>query len=542
LFDNGIYSVMEKKRLRTAGNIIFFICLIWFNIFCTSLPVKADISVIGTVPLVTINITLCDISATDATILWTTNNNSTSQVLYDISSHTSSDEYPHMTAPDSTLVFNHSIHLSGLSAQQTYFFRVKSTVENIVVVSNENSFATLPVKKTSPGKSIGNIESGSVISGSGMTNLAPYVNSSGLFNLSATILSEDRKVTLNIAKGVYGLTSGGNAIKSISIVPGSVTSDNFTDLSILGFIYELGPVSATFNPAVILTIAYNPADLPDGIEENRLTLATWDSFGEKWTELQGVTDTNSHTITTFITHFSHFAIMFHTRPASFIVSDLVITPNQVQIGKNVNIFVTVTNSGDISARYTLTLKVRGMNVINNEISILGGSSETVTFFTVPETAGEYLVDLNGLTGSFSAIDTIIPRSSNTVFEVNSLIVSPQVVQPGQPVTVSLSVINTSLQSSTYRAIVEVNHTPIETRNVILAPGEMKTLSFTLVESVVGVYTVEVAGMSDNFKVAVPHLVRVNPFYRWLISGISAILFIFSIFLVRFIIRRKAKST
>ena len=149
---------------------------------------------------------------TGATISWTTNGNSTSEVLYDTSSHTAFTEYAFTSAFDSTMVSDHSVTLSDLSVQQTYYFRVKSVVDKLTVISSENSFTTLS------GGGAGSVgggsdsvrgfdgrESGGASPGPGVTNLVAYIDGSGSFNIAATASSEDGKVKLNIARGVQGL-------------------------------------------------------------------------------------------------------------------------------------------------------------------------------------------------------------------------------------------------------------------------------------------------------------------------------------------------
>ena len=45
------------------------------------------------------------------------------------------------------------------------------------------------------------------------------------------------------------------------------------------------------------------------------------------------------------------------KPAAFVASDLSITPARVGIGKEVTISALVTNTGDLSGSYKVTLKV-----------------------------------------------------------------------------------------------------------------------------------------------------------------------------------------
>ena len=117
------------------------------------------------------------------------------------------------------------------------------------------------------------------------------------------------------------MASNGGVVSSVSIVPVTTPPATFTDISIVGLTYELGPAGATFNPAVTLTFVYSLTDIPIGVDEKKLVLATWDPDPEKWTELTGVVDPYSHTITMSVTHFSRYSILAHTHPASFSMSD-----------------------------------------------------------------------------------------------------------------------------------------------------------------------------------------------------------------------------
>jgi hypothetical protein len=72
-------------------------------------------------PPVISEVSVSDITATSATITWTTDEPATSQVEYGLTT-----SYGSTTPLDSTLVVNHSVSLSGLTSETTYRYRLKS--------------------------------------------------------------------------------------------------------------------------------------------------------------------------------------------------------------------------------------------------------------------------------------------------------------------------------------------------------------------------------------------------------------------------------
>lgn len=98
---------------------------------------------ITTAPVLS-NITKSSITSTSAVITWTTDVQSTSQIVYDTTT-----SYSYSTTLDNTLVTSHSVSISGLSSLTTYHFRVKSqdSAGNLTV-SSDLTFSTLALPDT----------------------------------------------------------------------------------------------------------------------------------------------------------------------------------------------------------------------------------------------------------------------------------------------------------------------------------------------------------------------------------------------------------
>jgi RHS repeat-associated protein len=92
------------------------------------------------------NVAAGGITATGATITWTTNDNSDSQVEYGLTT-----AYGQSTPLNSTLVTAHSQALSGLTAGTLYHYRVKSRdAAGNLAISGDFTFTTAPPPDTTP--------------------------------------------------------------------------------------------------------------------------------------------------------------------------------------------------------------------------------------------------------------------------------------------------------------------------------------------------------------------------------------------------------
>ncbi len=95
-------------------------------------------------------------------------------------------------------------------------------------------------------------------------------------------------------------------------------------------------------------------------------------------------------------------------PAIFVSSSLGIVPTEVDIGEVVTISVLVTNTGGQAGSYTIALNVEGVVEATWEVTLDAGVSETVIFTTTVDVAGIYSIDVDGLTGSFTVKEELVP--------------------------------------------------------------------------------------------------------------------------------------
>lgn len=144
---------MEKKACITRKNRAYVLTcslIVFIFIFFLLTPsVMAEGTVTGSfsVPGIIISdIIVSDITSYGATITWTTDIASTSQVFYDTVTHENVADYAYNVPVNDTPNTTHSKNLTNLLDNTTYYYRIKveATVEEAgyITVSDESSFQT----------------------------------------------------------------------------------------------------------------------------------------------------------------------------------------------------------------------------------------------------------------------------------------------------------------------------------------------------------------------------------------------------------------
>jgi hypothetical protein len=84
--------------------------------------------------------------------------------------------------------------------------------------------------------------------------------------------------------------------------------------------------------------------------------------------------------------------------------------------------------------------------------------------------------------------------------LSSLSISPAEVVSGEPTTVTADVGNVGEVQGTYTTSLIVNDTEVETKQVLVSPGVIEPISFTMTEEIPGTYTVRLGALSGTLKV------------------------------------------
>lgn len=105
-------------------------------------------------------------------------------------------------------------------------------------------------------------------------------------------------------------------------------------------------------------------------------------------------------------------------PAEFEISNLVITPSEVEVGESAKITVEVSNIGETEGSYTVALKIDGAEVENKEATVAAGDSETVSFTIVKDIRGTYSIQIDSLTADLVVI--VLPLTQAEINEASQL--------------------------------------------------------------------------------------------------------------------------
>ena len=250
--------------------------------------------------------------------------------------------------------------------------------------------------------------------GSADINLDPF----GRAQSEVQLATDDGNITFDIPKNTLLRDATTAPLKNISATVLANPPSPPPQKSIL-LAYVFGPDGAYFNPPITLTIPLNNKTLPDGTVEGSVSLSYWD--GSKWVTVDSKVDSVAGTLTAQISHFSQWALIATViPPAKFSLSDLKLSSNTVDPGESITIQTTVNNIGGSTGNCTVILKVNDEIISSQDVVLEAGGNQNITFTVSKDIPGEYIIDINGKTAKFTAIEPIAEKTPE---------ISPLAVQP-----------------------------------------------------------------------------------------------------------------
>lgn len=119
--------------------------------------------------------------------------------------------------------------------------------------------------------------------------------------------------------------------------------------------------------------------------------------------------------TTVTTTPSSLASTATAAPATFTISDLSISPLELNIGERLNISVLVTYNGNIAGNYKAIFKINNVTVETVDVPMTTSATSKVDFGSVCNYGpGTYSVDVNGLSGTFTVRAAPTPTTTSTL--------------------------------------------------------------------------------------------------------------------------------
>ncbi len=139
-----------------------------------------------------------------------------------------------------------------------------------------------------------------------------------------TFVSTDGNAMVTIPNGCVGYTPSGAPVDAITVTPINTPPALPAHANSLGLYYEFGPIGATFNNPVTITIKYDTSNLPAGTDQSKLYIAWWDTTTGQWNALPSLVDPANHTITASSTHFTIYSALAPVTPAGGLSSWVIL--------------------------------------------------------------------------------------------------------------------------------------------------------------------------------------------------------------------------
>jgi len=338
------------------------------------------------------------------------------------------------------------------------------------------------------------------------------ISSDGEIQETIEATSEDGNLTITISEDTIALDKDGDPLSNLTSAVDVSPPAPPEDTHVIGLAYDFGPDGATFDPVITLTWSYDPDALPEGVAEENLVIAYYDESADEWRELDSEVGTENDTITASVAHFTTFAIIGTTKMAAFTLTLVDISPTEVAPGEEVNVTVSVANTGTKEGSYTVVLEINEVKESEKTVTVPAGKSELVSFTATREQPGKYNVMLGGLGGSFIVVAPSVTPEAPAVFSLSKLTVTPTEVESNEPITVTVSVANTGGNEGNYSVVLKINGVKEAEQSVTVTARKSKTVTFTVSKQVAGSYSVEINGLTGSFTVveAAPPTTSVTP--------------------------------
>ena len=183
---------------------------------------------------------------------------------------------------------------------------------------------------------------------------------------------------------------------------------------------SLVPSAISIYPLFSMSSAYDPNKIPKNT--SAVTLAYYPAPNQGWLFMgaEGIVAEVGKARGT-LDYFAPATLVVklgETTLANFIISNLTISPSQVQPNQEVAISVNVANNGGTTGDYTVVLKIDGITQETEQVTLAAGASQIVTFNITGGSAGEYAVEISDLQGEF----VVVGSSETNWWPIISLIV------------------------------------------------------------------------------------------------------------------------
>ena len=187
-----------------------------------------------------------------------------------------------------------------------------------------------------------------------------------------------------------------------------------------------------------------------------------------------------------------------TPPLPLFIDNLVITPEEVELGEDVTISFDIMNPNNQSITYYARIKVGEISLLV-DIELDAYESKTVTRTLTPLAEGTIDVTVDGLAGSFTVIVSP-PPPTPAEFVVSELTALPTEIEEGGTVMISVTVTNIGETEGSYTVEFKVDGETVESETVTIPGDSVYFSSFEKTWSA-GTYQVSVEDLTAGFTVS-----------------------------------------
>ena len=197
--------------------------------------------------------------------------------------------------------------------------------------------------------------------------------------------------------------------------------------------------------------------------------------------------------------------------------NLVITPKTVAFVPDpqervVDIRLDVENLGNVDGRTELELKINEVVAEHRAVFLPAQTTQPVRFQFIPPLAGDFAVEVEGLTGTIRSVRPADPASFTfATLEPAIPFVTPLEVLTGDELTITFQVTNVGGQRGNQEVILLLNEAEVDSKRVTLERDSGQRVTFILAApNKPGDYTVRVEELTRLFKVVLPVIpLRIN---------------------------------
>ncbi len=185
------------------------------------------------------------------------------------------------------------------------------------------------------------------------------------------------------------------------------------------------------------------------------------------------------------------------KPATFVLTDLVVSPTEAYVGEPVQISVNVTNIGEVDGNLTVNLQINNAMKDASNATLVGNSSDIISFTDIENAVGTYNVTIGNLNGNFT-LKEAPPLTSKIV--LTNLKVDPYEVWADEPVNVTANANNPNNQPDQLMVKITIDDVAAGSQVLKLDAGASQTVLFTVNASSEGKHTIKMNSLSGSFTI------------------------------------------